>query len=142
MTSIRGLAAATTVGSLIVAGEALLNGALLADEWVRANAALGLTRPSLSISILALLKLFILGFFVVWLYLAIRPKFGPGPRTAAIAGAYVAVLIWIWVLLGLFMAGYVTVTIAWVTALWGLVEVPLASVLGIAILEKGFRNCS
>jgi len=38
---------------------------------------------------------FLFGIFLIWLYAAIRPRFGPGPKTAAIAGvAY-------WVLFGL-----------------------------------------
>ena len=38
---------------------------------------------------------FLFGIFLVWLYAAIRPRFGAGPKTAAIAGvAY-------WVLFGL-----------------------------------------
>ena len=41
---------------------------------------------------------FLFGIFLVWLYAAIRPRFGPGPKTAAIAGlAY-------WVLFGLLHA--------------------------------------
>jgi len=29
---------------------------------------------------------FVIGIWAVWLYAAIRPRFGPGPKTAAIAG--------------------------------------------------------
>jgi hypothetical protein len=43
---------------------------------------------------------FILGFALVWTYAAIRPRFGPGIRTAT----YVAVLFWI--LGGVFLSGY------------------------------------
>jgi hypothetical protein len=32
---------------------------------------------------------FALGLFIVWMYAAIRPRFGPGPRTAAIVGVAV-----------------------------------------------------
>lgn len=34
---------------------------------------------------------FVIGIILVWLYAAIRPRFGPGPRTAS----YVALTIWI-----------------------------------------------
>jgi hypothetical protein len=30
--------------------------------------------------------LFVLGIIMLWLYAAIRPRYGPGPKTAAIAG--------------------------------------------------------
>jgi hypothetical protein len=32
---------------------------------------------------------FLLGLVVVWLYAAMRPRFGPGPRTAMVAAAAV-----------------------------------------------------
>jgi hypothetical protein len=43
---------------------------------------------------------FILGIALVWTYAAIRPRFGPGMRTAT----YAALLFWI--LYGIFVAGY------------------------------------
>ena len=43
---------------------------------------------------------FVLGILLVWTYAAIRPRFGPGLRTAT----YVAVLFWI--LGGVFYSGY------------------------------------
>jgi hypothetical protein len=55
-----------------------------------------------------------LGFATVWLYAAIRPRFGPGPKTAICAGLTV------WALSYVFPAifsgasiGTVVVTIAW-----------------------------
>lgn len=43
---------------------------------------------------------FVLGIALVWTYAAIRPRFGPGVRTAT----YAAVLFWI--LAGIFLSGY------------------------------------
>ena len=43
---------------------------------------------------------FVLGITLVWTYAAIRPRFGPGIRTAT----YAAVLFWI--LAGIFLSGY------------------------------------
>ena len=43
---------------------------------------------------------FILGIALVWTYAAIRPRFGPGLKTAT----YAAVLFWI--LAGIFLSGY------------------------------------
>lgn len=34
---------------------------------------------------------FVLGVWMMWLYAAIRPRYGPGPKTAAIAGLATAV---------------------------------------------------
>ena len=48
---------------------------------------------------------FIIGFLLVWLYAAMRPRFGPGPKTAV----YAALVVWLcgflfhidWLLIGL-----------------------------------------
>lgn len=54
---IRRLLASVIAGLTIVAGEAILNGWVLATEWQTANRALGLAQPSLFISMVALVKL-------------------------------------------------------------------------------------
>jgi hypothetical protein len=43
---------------------------------------------------------FVLGLALIWTYAAIRPRFGPGIKTAS----YAAILFWI--LAGIFMSGY------------------------------------
>ena len=49
---------------------------------------------------------FVLGILLVWLYAAMRPRFGPGPRTAITAALFVwlisGTLGYIYVLMGLF----------------------------------------
>ena len=73
---------------------------------------------------------FVLGLVLVWLYAAIRPRFGAGPKTAAIAGAMV------WFLdyfcgsvvigaLGLFPMQLILIGLA-----WGLVELIVAALVG------------
>ena len=53
---------------------------------------------------------FLLGLLVVWTYAAIRPRFGPGPRTAAYAGLvlYLAVTL---ILFGLTQGGMMTMAL-------------------------------
>jgi len=73
----------------------VMYGMVLKADFDSALHALG--RPPVSSSmIMVFVGLdFLFGIFLVWLYAAIRPRFGAGPRTAAIAGvAY-------WVLFGL-----------------------------------------
>lgn len=50
------------------------------------NAAPRLTAPSRSLYLFALSVNFAMGIWAMWLYAAIRPRFGPGPKTAARAG--------------------------------------------------------
>ena len=64
---------------------------------------------------------FVLGIALVWTYAAIRPRFGPGVRTAT----YAAVLFWI--LAGIFLSGYMHMGIIssglwWTFAFIGLVN--------------------
>jgi hypothetical protein len=61
--------------------------ALLGQQAFRA--AVQALRPSTSGSIAPLFFVFVflfLGILMTWWYAAIRPRFGPGPKTAAIAG--------------------------------------------------------
>lgn len=71
-----------------------------------------------------------LGILMVWLYAAIRPRFGPGPKTAAIAGLVVWFLAYLYpsaamCVIGVFPAGMVTFAVV-----WGLVELLIASIVG------------
>lgn len=72
--------------------EFLVNGLWLAADWEAAMKALGKGGMSgpLPTTIYTLWG-FLMGIFAVWLYAAIRPRFGPGPKTACIAaiGAWI-----------------------------------------------------
>jgi len=64
----------------------LVDGVLLAPRWTAALQALGkgdfTTNQILGFNILGLAY----GIFAVWLYAAIRPRYGAGPKTALCAG--------------------------------------------------------
>lgn len=76
----------------------LVHGVWLMDDWNAALQALGVAEMSGGMIGLYVVWDFVLGIFVVWLYAAIRPRYGPGPRTAALAGLAV------WFLMGLLHA--------------------------------------
>jgi hypothetical protein len=72
---------------------------------------------------------FILGFALVWTYAAIRPRFGPGLKTAA----YAALLFWI--LAGVFYSGYMhmgmmSAGLWWTFAFIGLVNFLVSAWVG------------
>ena len=73
-------------GVVINIVEALVNGLLLADQWAAGMKALHQS-PDLGIVPYTMFWLwgFLTGIFAMWLYATIRPRFGPGPRTAVIA---------------------------------------------------------
>lgn len=71
----------------------------------------------------------LMGFLLVWLYAAIRPRFGPGPGTAVKA----AVALWImscisyygWLQMGMFSAG-----LWWSFGIVGLINLVIAAIVG------------
>jgi hypothetical protein len=69
---------------------------------------------------------FILGFALVWTYAAIRPRFGPGLKTAS----YAALLFWI--LGGVFYWGYMMMGMTSSGLWWTLAFVALVNLLAAA----------
>jgi hypothetical protein len=69
---------------------------------------------------------FILGFALVWTYAAIRPRFGPGLKTAS----YAALLFWI--LGGVFYSGYMMMGMTSSGLWWTLAFVALVNFLAAA----------
>ena len=65
-------------GLLINIGEFILNGVLLAEDMSAAMAALNKPPIDNSMIVWFVLLAFGVGFMAVWLYAAIRPRFGPG----------------------------------------------------------------
>lgn len=78
-------------GVVLNVQEYVVNGIVLKDEWEAAMKTAGLETYSTSGIIMLVLMTLVLGFISVWLYAAIRPRFGPGPRTAV----YAAFLVWL-----------------------------------------------
>lgn len=81
-------------GMVINVFEFFLNGVLLAKDWEAALVALG--RPPIAGSQIAVFFVwsfilwgFLIGVFAVWLYAAIRPRYGAGPKTALCVGSFV-----------------------------------------------------
>ena len=77
----------------IVAG--VMDGIIFSDQWAAAMKAIG--RPG-TLSVKQIVASNVLGLAIgilaVWLYAAIRPRFGPGPKTALRAGCAVWLLVY------------------------------------------------
>src|SRR5688572_17716239 len=70
----------------------LVYGVWLAADLNAAMQALGKSAMTMSTIVWFIVFDFLFGIFLVWFYAAIRPRFGPGPRTAALAGVAIWVL--------------------------------------------------
>jgi len=102
----------------------------LADELHALHHRLHLDRSFFADFIKHLGMRFALGLILVWLYAAIRPRFGPGPRTALIASTAVWLLAY-----GLFLSAMVPLQlfqthIALLALLWGFFETLAAALAG------------
>lgn len=79
-------------GLVVNISEFLVNGLWLAKDWEAAMKALGKPMGNQLFPIIVYnIWGFAMGLVAVWMYAAIRPRFGPGPKTAFNA----AVAVWI-----------------------------------------------
>jgi hypothetical protein len=75
-------------GVVLNAIDFVVNGLMLAAQWEAATVARGVDPGAIANSSMVgwITSDFVMGLAIVWLYAAIRPRFGPGPSTAACAG--------------------------------------------------------
>jgi hypothetical protein len=117
-------------GLILIVGDFILNRFVLADASAAALQRLGLAQPGAGQILIFVILNFALGIVLVWLYAAIRPRFGPGVQTAIWAGCGGWVLCVLFptawfATLGMFPAGMLVISLV-----WALVEVPLSTVVG------------
>ena len=79
---------------------------------------------------------FILGVVLVWLYAAVRPRLGPGPRTAAISAAFVWLVGYFLPNAALAVYGFLPASLVAIGTLWGLGELLLASLIGARLYRE------
>jgi len=116
-------------GLFINVSEALLNGLVLMEDYQAMMADHGLTEASWAIPAYVTGG-FVFGLALAWLYAAIRPRFGPGPKTGAIAGVLLFVVGYVvpgtwFATMGLTLdAGMMVLALV-----WGLAELVAAGVI-------------
>jgi MFS family permease len=124
-------------GVVINVVEFVLNSLVLGPQFAAAMEALG--KPGgMTAGVTASMVAvgFALGIFAVWLYAAIRPRYGAGPKTAIRAGFAVWLLGYLLMSLfpivtGLFPAGLMTIALV-----VGVVELPVATLLGAWLYKE------
>lgn len=116
-------------GVIINLFEFVLNGMIVAKDMEMAIRALGRHMGGVQLAMFSMWA-FLVGIFAVWLYAGIRPRYGPGPKTAILAGFAVWCLGYLLagvtpLALNLFPTRVMVIGLA-----VGLVEVTLATVVG------------
>lgn len=122
-------------GLVINIGEFLLNGMVLADQMKTFMTQHNFTEPKNFIAIAVALT-FVLGIVIVLGYAGIRPRLGPGVKTAIIAGLFAWFGIYFYsgiingVLFGIPMNTMIMVIV------WGLVEFCLGAIAGAWLYKE------
>src|SRR6266705_678933 len=117
--------------------DSVLFGYLLKDQMAAAMASIN--RPAMTnaqIPWFVVLDL-IAGVFLVWLYAAIRPRFGAGPVTAAKAGIAAGFVGGLLVTLFMWPMGIMPHNLMITTTVVGLVSRTLATVIGAKFYTEG-----
>jgi hypothetical protein len=79
---------------------------------------------------------FVLGVTIVWLYAAIRPRFGAGPRTAMLAALAAWWFAFVFPQIGNVTMGFFPAGITAVTTVWGLAELVVAVLVGARFYQE------
>jgi hypothetical protein len=120
--------------------EYVLNGMILLDEWEAAAASLGLAPTSGSAVAMFIVLYFLLGIIAVWLYAAMRPRFGPGPRTAVIAGLLVWLLIYVFPTMYNGLWPIFPNSLMMTATVVGVFEVPIGTMAGAWLYREGEKT--
>lgn len=135
----RVLAGGMLAGVVMNASEAALHAGLLGEDARQLLARFQVPEPASPVPVASLVAMtFVLGIASVWLYAAIRPRYGAGVRTAVIAGLAVWVMAHLWsgIYLGMGLSGLITPRLAFLPIAWGLVEAPLGTIAGAWVYRE------
>ena len=123
-------------GLVINVGESLFNGVLFAADLQAAMARLNLPPVGGNAIAVFIVMGFAIGIATVWLYAAIRPRFGAGVSTALCAGSAVWFLAYLFPSVGYAVMGFMPPRLIAIGLVWGLVELLLASVAGAWLYKE------
>ena len=124
-------------GLVINIVEFITNGVVLSKAWGQAMQALGKpAQLSAGANVIFNVWGFLVGIAVVWLYAAIRPRYGAGPKTAIRAGlATWAVAVFL-ANLGNYPLGLFPTRLLVITSIVALVEIVVATLVGAWLYKE------
>jgi hypothetical protein len=133
----RWIAGGIVAGILVNISETVLNAVVLKSPWEAVMKSLG--KPSVmttSSMVVWICWGFAYGLLCVWLYAAIRPRFGPGAATAAKAGLVAWMLSGLLSSVGMGNIGLMPTSLLVTSAAWTLVESIIVTIVGAAIYRE------
>ena len=126
-------------GTIINVSEWVLHDVVMREEFRSHLGSLGRTNPE-DVATVVWWNVwgYILGFTAIWLYAAIRPRYGAGAGTAIIAGVAVWVMAHLWsgVYLGMGFMGLIPPKLAYLPVAWGLGEAVLGALAGAWLYKE------
>ena len=132
----RVIAGGLVAGLIVNIGETILNVPLLGAQMEQALQARNLPPVGGGAIAYFVVMCFLLGIAIVWTYAAVRPRLGPGAKTAVIIG----VLAWFMTLFwsgGTQVAmGVMPLNLTWLGLAWGLGEIVIASLAGAKLYKE------
>lgn len=123
-------------GLVINISETVLNLVVVAQEMEDALKALGLPPLGMGPIMGFVISTFFVGIALVWLYAAIRPRFGPGVGTAVIAGIALWLFAYVYAAFAMGLMGLFPAKVMVITTIWGLPEVVIASIAGAWLYKE------
>lgn len=117
-------------GLVLCIGEFLFNEVIMAEQMKETFARLNVPPPGSTFMAIATVLTFALGILIVMLYAMVRPRFGPGPKTAICAALMVWFVSCVYcsIIYGLLLG--LSVNMIVIGAIWCLVEYSLAAIAG------------
>lgn len=117
-------------------GETILNAVVLVESMEGIVQEHNLRSPTGADIGLFIVLGFALGILLVWLYAAVRPRLGPGPKTAVMVGVAVWFPGYFMPVVGWLVFGLSPLNPALITIVWGLVELVLSALAGAWLYQE------
>lgn len=123
-------------GVVLNAYDFVMNGMVLAAQWNASLQALGKGPMGSSMIVWFVLSDFLLGLWAIWLYAAIRPRYGAGPKTALWAGLAGWFVMGLVSTISMMPMGLFPASLYHWNLIGSLVMFPVAAIVGAALYQE------
>ncbi|HEU5251600.1 MAG TPA: hypothetical protein VFW15_16570 [Thermoanaerobaculia bacterium] len=124
------------VAALIVNALEGVFGFLMRAEWEAALQSLGVSMKPGPAAFLPIVWSFVIGILTIWLYAAIRSRYGPGPKTAIRTALAVWCFSTVTFAFAIGSIGLFPARLVRLMTVWSLVEVMIATTVGAWIYRE------